>query len=424
MDGSEIHFKDEEFALERARATNYKSKVGGKYLKCEQIWYFIKHCTENPDVPHTGYMKAAIAAGVATVSLLDRADLIAYLTGAIATSDRIDIMAPMDVGAGETVGKRSREAEEEDAGVLKERVLRDRNSVLKSAKDFESVLDFFAGPKDNRQKQEEQQQQAAELAAGIKNPRFRDVKEQVFWREHVGSDFDAMNLDTNASFLTASKPVDDTPLPMVASAARSAKPLTAPSTAPSSRGHGSTASASKPKKTGKPGGMPIILVPAGFNSKVVLNMFNAKEFLQDGKLVAWDAVQKSGAKKSSSIIITRTYGRDPSQKVRYEVTEKCPHKRSEDWQRVAAVFVLGAKWQFKDWPFRGVEDGDLVDTFTKIRGFYARFDSDPEVDIMKTWNIRTLNMSKTNRHGDRAAFEAFWDELDKHLALKSSALHY
>jgi len=420
MDATKIYFKDDS-TLDRSRGTNYKSKVGDKYLKCEQIWYFIKHHTENPDVAHTGYMKAAIGAGVATVSLLDRADLIAYLTGAIATSDRIDIMAPMDVTENDMVGKRARE-EEDDAGVLKERVLRDRNSVLKCAKDFGGVLDFFA-PKDDRQKQEEQQQVAAQLAAGIRNPRYQEQQEQQFWRTHVGRDFDTMALDTNASFLTASKPFDVNTLPSAPSAARSAKPLTAPIAAPASRGQGA-ASASKPKQPGKPGGMPIILVPAGFNTKVVLNMFNAKEFLQDGKLVAWDAVQKSGAKKSSSVIITRTYGRDPSQKVRYEITEKCPHARSEDWKRVAAVFVLGAKWQFKDWPFRGVEDGDLVDTFSKVRGFYARWDSDPEVDIMKTWNIKTLNVSRANRHGDRAAFEAFWDELDKHLALKSSALLY
>ena len=44
---------------------------------------------------HTGYMKAAIADGFATVSMLDRADLIAYLTGKIATSDRIDVTVPV-----------------------------------------------------------------------------------------------------------------------------------------------------------------------------------------------------------------------------------------------------------------------------------------------------------------------------------------
>ena len=199
-------------------------------------------------------------------------------------------------------------------------------------------------------------------------------------------------------------------------------PPSGPST--STRRSSAAAPAKAPRKTsGKPGGVPIIIVPAGFNQKVVLNMFNAKEFLQNGKFEQWDVVRKAGAKKSSAVYISRTYKRD-GQKIKYEVTEKAPHKRSEDWARVAAVFVLGAKWQFKDWPFRGVEDGDLVETFTKIRGFHARFDGDPEVDVVKTWNVKPITISRTKRHGDRASFEFFWDELDRHLALRSSALKY
>lgn len=421
-DDARIQLKDEDVALSRSTTTNYKSKVGSKFLKVEQIWYFIKHYVENPSMVHTGYMKAAIADGFATVSMLDRADLIAYLTGKIATSDRIDVTVPVvaDEDA-EAAEKRAREAEEEEAGVVRERVLRDRNSVLKGPKDLGNVLEFFA-PKEEKQKLEEQQQTAAEMAKGIKNQRYRDVKEQVFWREHVGTDFDMMNLDTNASFLTANQPTTDAD-ELEPAMARPDKPTPqAAAAAPSTRGSHAPPT-KKPRKTsGKPGGVPIIIVPAGFNSKVVLNMFNAKEFLQNGKYVHWDVIQKSGVKKSSSIIISRTYKRD--QKIKYEITEKAPHKRSEDWARVAAVFVLGAKWQFKDWPFRGVEDGDFVETFSKVRGFYARFDGDPEVDIMKTWNVKPLNVSRTSRHGDRATFEAFWDELDRHLALRASALNY
>ena len=393
----------------------------------EAIWYFIKYHVANPDAAHTAYMKAAIAAGVSTLSMFDRKDLIAYLTGERATSDRIDITVPVIVdeeGVSTVDAKRARE-EDEAEGVPRERVLRDRNSVLRAPKDMTSVLDFFAAPEEEKERLEEEKQQAADLAKGIKNQRYRDVKEQVFWREHVGSDFDMMNLDTNASFLSGPKPpVDDGTDMLMTDARAMEKQPTAPSGPSTARRGGPAAAAKAPRKTsGKPGGVPIIIVPAGFNQKVVLNMFNAKEFLQDGKFTQWDVVQKAGAKKSSSVYISRTYKRDGA-KVKYEVTEKAPHKRSEDWARVAAVFVLGAKWQFKDWPFRGVEDGDLVETFTKIRGFHARFDGDPEVDVVKTWNVKPITISRTKRHGDRAAFEFFWDELDRHLALRSSALKY
>ncbi|CEF99556.1 RNA polymerase II accessory factor, Cdc73 [Ostreococcus tauri] len=427
-DANEIHLREADVPLRRSAETNYRSKVGNKLLKVEQIWYFIKHHVQNPSMAHTAYMKAAIADGFATLSMLDRNDLIDYLTGKKATSERIDVTAVLvDDEAGIDAGKRAREDEDED-GVPRERVLRDRNSVLRAPKDMTSVLAFFKAPEEEMERLQEEKQQAEDLAKGVKNQRYRDVKEQVFWREHVGSDFDFMNLDTNASFLSG-------PNPGVANGIDvPSERRTAPAAQPSAPSGPSSVSARKPsampakapvkkKTSGIPGGIPIIIVPAGFNQKVVLNMFNAKEFLQNGKFTPWDVVQKSGAKKSSSVYISRTYKRDGS-KIKYEVTEKAPHKRSEDWARVAACFVLGAKWQFKDWPFRGVEDGDLVETFSKIRGFHARFDGDPEIDVVKTWNVKTITVSRTQRHGDRAAFEFFWDELDKHLALRSSALKY
>ena len=36
----------------------------------------------------------------------------------------------------------------------------------------------------------------------------------------------------------------------------------------------------------------------------------------------------------------------------YHVTDKPPAKGSKDWERVAAVVTHGAKWQFKDFPFK------------------------------------------------------------------------
>ena len=428
-DATHVHLKDEDAALRRSTETNYKSKVGNKLLKVEQIWYFIKFHVANPDVQHTKYMKAAIADGFATLSMLDRSDLIAYLTGKSATSDRIDVTVPVVMDE-EGVGGADKRAREEEGDVgARERVLRDRNSMLRAPKDMSGVLNFFIAPEEEKERIEKEKQNAAELAKGIKNQRYRDVKEQVFWREHVGSDFDMMNLDTNASFLTGPKPsANDAREDAMMNDARVPEPPARPpppsGPSTSTRRSSAAAPAKAPRKTsGKPGGVPIIIVPAGFNQKVVLNMFNAKEFLQNGKFEQWDVVRKAGAKKSSAVYISRTYKRD-GQKIKYEVTEKAPHKRSEDWARVAAVFVLGAKWQFKDWPFRGVEDGDLVETFTKIKGFHARFDGDPENDVVKSWNVKEIVISRTRRHGDRASFEFFWDELDKHLALRSSALRY
>ena len=157
-------------------------------------------------------------------------------------------------------------------------------------------------------------------------------------------------------------------------------------------------------------------------------MFNAKNFLEKEKFKPWQDLQKEAAKnrmkKPTHATLLRTYKRD--QPVKYEITDQVP-RISEDWKRVVAVFVHGAKWQFKDWPkhvFPGAATGDLVETFSKIRGFYAKFEQDATPDLVKTWNIKLLTFPKNQRHGDRAVACEFWDELDRHLALKRSNLLY
>ena len=140
--------------------------------------------------------------------------------------------------------------------------------------------------------------------------------------------------------------------------------------------------------------------------------------------MTWEANYQAEGKKSrgNTYIIRRKYKREKP--VKYEVTDKPPPKKSGDWARVVAVVVSGAKWQFKEFPFRGADEGDLVDTFNRVRGFYAKYDVDLQLDIIKTWNVKTLSFQKNVRHADRAQVEVFWNELDKHLTLQRSKLKW
>ena len=69
---------------------------------------------------------------------------------------------------------------------------------------------------------------------------------------------------------------------------------------------------------------------------------------------------------------------------------------------MVAVFVSGKAWQFKDWPFKGADEGDLVETFAKVREFYAQYDTETPADVIKAWNVQTCASRKSVRHGDRA----------------------
>ena len=153
----------------------------------------------------------------------------------------------------------------------------------------------------------------------------------------------------------------------------------------------------------------------------MFNMYNAAKFLESEKLVTWDELHKKGSKKQSKMVIKRRYKRAPS--VKYLITDQVPTS-SSDWACVVAVFVSGKTWQFKDWPFKGADEGDLVETFQRVRGFYAQYDTETAADVIKTWNVQTLRFQKNVRHGDRAQFEQFWNEVDKHLELNRSSLAY
>jgi parafibromin len=294
---------------------------------------------------------------------------------------------------------------------------------------------------------------------GQRRNRYQEkVEEQTFWKERVGSDFNDLfggdfgdgsggGFDPNASFLAqpakkqrtaaeeaaflASEREEKLREEKMALAQQQQQQQKHSKSTTTTRGAAGASSSLAKKQQQKPikrHGTPLILVPAGLNAKVVLNMFNAKNFLEKEKFEPWQDIQKEAVKnktkKPTHSSLLRTYKRD--QPVKYEITDQVP-KIGEDWKRVVAVFVHGAKWQFKDWPkhiFPGAATGDLVDTFAKIRGFYAKFEQDQTPDVVKTWNVKLLTFRRNQRHGDKAVCSEFWDELDRALALKRSHLLY
>ena len=134
----------------------------------------------------------------------------------------------------------------------------------------------------------------------------------------------------------------------------------------------------------------------------------------------------------------------------------------QDWSRVVAVFVQGAMWQFRDFPFKarnldlgprrpvfahspwecvarfgdlsltqrmpqcvqGAAEGNLVSTFEHVQAFFVRYDSEPLPDFVKKWSVNTLELSKNARHSDRSIVEGFWQSIDHALQMKRSTLNF
>mgnify|MGYP001199273961 CR=1 FL=1 len=396
-------------------------------LTVEAIWFLAKSVAANPKASHPAYLKEAVAKKFTAISMVDRKDLVDYITGKTETSANIDITVPAlgFVDEPAAVGaKRGREdAGGADAAPVA-RALRTRNSALQCDTNFGAVLDFFGAPRgselDGRggAKKKEQKEAPVPDIAPLKTDRFADVTKNEMNREAFGKDFADLGIDTEGGFLDAARP---RALPRLSELAPAGSGGEARASGPAvSR---SSSKPAKPRRALGEGARPIVIVPAGYGSHVLFNMYNICQFLEGEKFVTWDSQHKAGRKKVSAMKFKRRHGRP--QRVEYEVTDKAPDKRDrEGWARVVAVFVSGKEWQFKDWPFPGADEGDLVSTFANVRGFYAQYDTDKPAEIIKTWNVKTLRFQKNVRHGDRAQFEAFWEEVDNHLQLRRSVLKY
>lgn len=148
---------------------------------------------------------------------------------------------------------------------------------------------------------------------------------------------DELGIDTNASFLAdavqplppampphAAPPPAAPPVPVAA-----AKPARPP-----------PASAPRPKE--KEGGIPIIIVPSGLGSQVLVNLFNVQPFLEDCAFVPWEERKnvrrertstrtcltpaQAGVRKDGMVEIRRRSGR--AKPLVYQVTDKPPAKKS------------------------------------------------------------------------------------------------
>ncbi|XP_073277961.1 protein CDC73 homolog [Primulina huaijiensis] len=179
-----------------------------------------------------------------------------------------------------------------------------------------------------------------------------------------------------------------------------------------SRGFGMGDEVTKMRKIGE--GVPIILVPSAFST--LITIYNVKDFLEDGVFIpSDDKVKQMKGGKPECVTVQKKFSRDRVVTA-YEVRDKPSALKSEDWDRVVAVFVLGKEWQFKDWPFK-----DHVEIFNKIVGFYIRFEDDSieSAKTVKQWNVKIISISKNKRHQDRAAALEVWNKLEEFMQSRS-----
>ncbi|GMI64232.1 PLANT HOMOLOGOUS TO PARAFIBROMIN [Hibiscus trionum] len=382
-----------EYSFPCSAETAYRSKQGNLY-NLETLVFYI----QNHHLKHTDYMHNSLALRIPAVTFTDRKPLLDYLTGKVSTSDSIvwnppkfpdefrpdpsgfdpDSAKPKGNNANDVVldeirdthfSVKDKEIETADyIGIIRsiEKPLKDREGILECKnKDFYSVLVAATKREEERQRLESQQRKDGLVA-----------KSRLMGAEEGG---------LGLSYGDEMMGYDSKPKMHL-----------------------------KGSKLGE--GVPIILVPSAFQT--LITIYNVKEFLEDGVFVPTDVkVKQMKGVRPECVTVQKKFSRDRDRVVTaYEVRDKPSALKSEDWDRVVAVFVLGKEWQFKDWPFK-----DHVEIFNKIIGFFMRFEDDSveSCKIVKQWNVKIISISKNKRHQDRAAALEVWDRLEEFVRGRS-----
>ncbi|CAN0857010.1 Protein CDC73 homolog [Linum grandiflorum] len=369
-----------EYSFPCTTEIGYRSNKGNLFT-LETLVYFI----QNAHLKHTDYLQSCLAHGVPTITYVERKQLLDYLTGKISNSDAVFFpllnqqqpqQEQQNPNSATNLGHEYYRPEDgalfdsvNDAGAMDtaedymsliystEKPLKDRESLLECKKE-----DLYSVLVSSTQRQEERQR--------IESQQRRDGL--VLKSRLTGGDARRV-------------------------------------------GYGD----GMPKLGGKTGeGVPIILVPSAFQT--LITMYNVKDFLEDGVYVPADVKlkQMKGA-KPECVTVHKKFNTDRNRVMTaYEVRDKPTALKSDDWDRVVAVFVLGKEWQFKDWPFN-----DHLEIFNNVIGFFVRFEDDSidSAKAVKQWNVNIISISKNKRHQDRAAALEVWDRLEEFLRSGSHA---
>jgi parafibromin len=179
----------------------------------------------------------------------------------------------------------------------------------------------------------------------------------------------------------------------------------APAPAAASKKHSQSAEPPKKKRKYPDASLdPIILVPNANDAKAMLHASNAVKFLQDGEYVD----DRSSRTRQFNVERNKF---DGNGKVSYLVSDGS-RMHAKDWDRVVCVVVNGTEWQFKSFPSELQTPANL---FSRVKGYFLRYEDDPAPATVRSWNVAQLTISKPRRHLDQAASKRFWEELEQFI---------
>ena len=160
---------------------------------------------------------------------------------------------------------------------------------------------------------------------------------------------------------------------------------------------------------------PIIVVPD--LRTALVNSYNVVDFLEGKRFVPAREKIAAGARREKRLRVRHVAGRDligrEGREIEFEVVPTVVGLSAEEMHSIVAVFWHGATWQFKGWPWE-----EPTEIFSRIRGYYVRYDDEPIKDSVKSLNVKMLSLAKTEgkRFKDAAEVGAFWSDLERFIS--------
>ena len=149
---------------------------------------------------------------------------------------------------------------------------------------------------------------------------------------------------------------------------------------------------------------PIIIVPQTDESAI--NNSNIAKFLTDG---IWEEPNENGPDVQHIRHLHTVKGKT----LDFDIVAVTTKLKEEDWNHVVAIFLCGKKWQLRNIPGK-----DPSQIFKRFTGIYVNFDNQRPNDDVSKWNVKTFNISHTNRFLDSQVSTKIWQEIETVISLK------
>lgn len=420
--------------LDRSTPTDFHSMRGrGVAYQLEAIFFQYKY----RDLQYNDYVEACRKEGVAHVTPLDKRDLVAYLKGDISTCASI-VSKPSNASARLKTDRHTTSAHASSIDLARSG---DHHGVRKVTSETEKDVSFYTSQRKRHRDQraldsvlmvpewdfstlrDKLSQHVSKAKGGKANGRENGSKpsttydprgdrytsnEDRFWRENLGSEFHELGIDMGGSFKAKPSNAPNNP----SSEKKREKP-------DSRRSSFSGPSGSKRHRIDPKELVPIIIVP---QSTTLICAGNIVEFLQNGRFLSAEELKKNKVSSiaASRLEIYRVPGGNCS-RAKYDIVANTSRLVASEWERVVAVVCSGQEWQFKKWE---IYKGGVQKLFRNVQGFYFHYDDDAPTGNVDSWAIKTLKLSRSQRHTDGQTQFQFWNTLDAFMRRKGKALRY